>query len=426
MTKKASKTKVKASIELLKVELANFLKANPDCHLKEHDGDIVIANPWGDDTVPLRVDTKSEALISALNCLVLPPRLTALWHKDTGDVEVIYTPFTVDSDFTKRAFEFRLAGNTYRCEFAKASERLLLLASAFTPGSPPSMTDYRNLQAFRYYVRTKDQDAKRKSKLFGEPLSFWLRKVPAAECDLVDLCRHVNFYMTHFDRQSPHILIHEAEPSGSAKAKRLRYPAKAFPEVIAARQLDPYLLGLWESARDAADPFRRFIYLYQILEYAAFYYLQEKILNRVKRVLASPDTPSCIDKSAHEILDSLIEDRMSDEAKIVALIESVSDPEEIWQELEPGLDGFAKETSFDGGFKLPPLVKAEWKKEDFVAAWTPKLPDALRKIRNALVHSREARMVNVIAPTRKNNIILRSWIHPLQIIAYHTLVYREI
>jgi hypothetical protein len=81
---------------------------------------------------------------------------------------------------------------------------------------------------------------------------------------------------------------------------------------------------------------------------------------------------------------------------------------------------------FDGGFRLPPLIKDDWKKEDFFTAWTPKLPDALRKIRNALVHSREARMVNVIAPTRKNYHLLRPWIQPLQIIAYHTLVYREL
>jgi len=117
---------------------------------------------------------------------------------------------------------------------------------------------------------------------------------------------------------------------------------------------------------------------------------------------------------------------MSDEAKIIALIDRVSDPQEIWNEIEPHIKLFSTETQFDGGFHLAPLVKAEWKKEDFIAAWMPKLPDSLRKIRNALVHSREARMVNVIAPTRMNYITLRPWIEPLRLIAYHTMLYREI
>jgi len=183
---------------------------------------------------------------------------------------------------------------------------------------------------------------------------------------------------------------------------------------------------LWESARDASDPFRRFIYLYQILEYAAFYFVQDNILNKVKRILKAPETPSNVDDSAHAILESLIEDRMSDEAKIVAIMKQVVDSKELWKEIEPNKDFFSQKVQFDGGLTIDPLLKEGWGVDDFTAAWTPKFPDTLRRIRNALVHSREARMIRVIAPTHSNYVKLRRYTAPLSIAAAAVMVYREL
>jgi len=102
------------------------------------------------------------------------------------------------------------------------------------------------------------------------------------------------------------------------------------------------------------------------------------------------------------------------------------DPKEIWKELQPYKDYFSADVVFDGGFSLPALIKADWEVGDFVAAWTPKFPDALRKIRNALVHAREMRMVNVISPTKANYDRLRPWIAPLSLAAMQVTILQKV
>ena len=153
--------KAQASIELLRVELHTFLNENPGTKIEERDGEIIIANPWCDETVPLKIDIKSDSLIKALNSVVLPPRLRAIYHKDSRDLEIIYTPFPIDSDIAKRSFEFRFGGKRYRCEFAKSSDILLQIATAFIPAAPPSNTDYRNLQSSDTMSAIRERTARR-------------------------------------------------------------------------------------------------------------------------------------------------------------------------------------------------------------------------------------------------------------------------
>jgi hypothetical protein len=115
-------------------------------------------------------------------------------------------------------------------------------------------------------------------------------------------------------------------------------------------------------------------------------------------------------------MDALIEDKMQDEAKIAAIIEEAVEPESLWREIEGNKDDFSQEVIFDGGFKLKPIIKANAEFEDFAPVWTQVIPTSLRRIRNALVHAREARMADVIAPTKQNYRKLAPWIAPLRLI----------
>lgn len=190
----------------------------------------------------------------------------------------------------------------------------------------------------------------------------------------------------------------------------LIYPQGHFPTDIAGNDLDSFLLSLWESSVLSSDPYRRFLYSYQIVEYAAFYYLKDEIFRAIKRILVSPELPSTIDNASKQIPDIMVEEKANDEAKFNSVVQQCVNPSMIWKEIEPKLEFFSGSTDFDGGFSISPFVKKDWKFEDFKTAWTPKLPDTLRKIRNALVHAREQRQSKSLSPTSRNQHLLRSWV----------------
>jgi hypothetical protein len=126
------------------------------------------------------------------------------------------------------------------------------------------------------------------------------------------------------------------------------------------------------------------------------------------------------------VVDEIVEYRQSDEHKLAAVVQKSVDPEKVWFVIEKYVDYFANSQSFDGGFAVDALIKDNWTASDFAAAWTPKLPDRLRKIRNALVHSRESRVGQVIAPTRANSAKLMPWVKVIEEIACQVAIYRNV
>jgi hypothetical protein len=414
------------STDMWRGRLAEFLAANPRSGLTARGPSGVVTAPWGDESIEIELTEQVDNLVSALNALYLPPRFSAIWHRDSKDAEFVYGPVPVDEAHRSRSFEFRLGGQCTRCEFADPSARLLLVAEAARPARAPTETLYRNLPGLRAYVRMQerqpDSPLVRKSAL----ASFWIRDVEWEEGRLVWLARHINFYMRYFDRKTPRILIHEDVPDPTGARPPAQYPMGDFPSVIVGRPLDPYLLGLWESALLAGDEFRRLLYSYQVLEYAAFYYIQDTTLHALKRIIASPDLQARLDEASRQILDATVESRMDEEARLVAVVKQLVDPAALWREIEPNLAYYSGEIEFDGGFALAPLLREGWGLDDFKSSWIPKFPDASRKLRNALVHSREARMAKVISPTRANYERIRPWSWLLLSTASQVIMYEAV
>jgi len=175
---------------------------------------------------------------------------------------------------------------------------------------------------------------------------------------------------------------------------------------------------------DAPDAFRRFLYLYQILEFAAFYFLQEQMFQAVRRTIVSPDCAARPADAARRILDALAEDKSAPDAKLVSVVQALVDPELVWNEIKAARATFAAPFEFEGGFALPSLILAKWELDDWKASWIPKYPDALRKLRNALVHARETRQPSSLAPTRANHERLRPWLGLLSSTAMQVMLFR--
>lgn len=406
----------------IRERLQTFILNNPEAEYRGDGGTRRICRPWGDPTLELRIpEDNPDPLIDALNAVYLPPRFTAVWHRDSRDLELIYTAHPVEQEVRSRSFVLRFGDREFRCEFGSASERLCTLAAAAIPVAPPTDTQHRNLASFsvsRHTTRRGGNGAP------PEPTSFWIRHVEWDENAIAELARHLNFYMRHFDRESPVMLVHDEPRENSAVKPRRRYPLGDFPPIISARPLDPYLLGLWSHSL-GGDPFLRFLHGYQILEYAAFYYSKESVLHTLRRILASPETPSRLDDAVRRAMDALAEDRTSEEHKLVSVFKQLVDPRAVWDEIEPNKDYFCGDVRFDGGCSIEPLLKPDWGFDDFVTAWIPKFPDSLRKLRNAFVHSRDPRLGGAILRTAANYDRMRPWLAPVSVAADQVILYRD-
>lgn len=414
--------------------LSLFSHRNPEARIEVRDGNLIVEKPWGDDSLVISVNATDKPLIDDLNFLRLPPRFTAIWHQDTNDLEVIFGPLRSDHPLRFRRFDFHFDGELYPCEFDDASKRLVNLANATIADGPPSDTDHRHMLLIRSFLRFLEREQEGTSEKDTDNTeqkppyiltSFWIRAVKIEEEELVNLARHLNFYMEYFDPTSPRILIHP-EPTAIAGVSQPRLPEfDSFPESITGRSLDPYLLGLWESAISAADTVRRFLYSYQILEYAAFYFLRDDLMTSVRRILGAPDVCTHIEQTSRRLLDLLAEQKMSDEQKITEVVRRSVELQKIWTVVDSWSEFFCSDQTFEGGFTVSALIRQGWTLEDFQASWSPKLPDLLRQIRNALVHAREQRLTRSISPTASNRHLLRPYADLALAVANEVVLYER-
>ena len=415
-----------AEANYLRAKLQPFLSRNPEADLRAGGREPSVVRLWGEEAIEIPLRGDDEELFEALNAVRLPPRFTAIWHEDTGEFEIIYTVIKKENRLLERSFEFRYRGTRYHCRFAPSSPRLRAIARQARPSGSPSVTDYRNLQPFYRYEHMLEEHPDADYVTNGRPTSFWIRGIDGYDDDRIgELVRNLNFHMSYFDWLTPTIIIHE-ESLGSSKFNELRRPAiGSIPEILSGQDIDQHLLILWESAQEG-DTFLRFIHYYQILEYAGFYHVKDKVRREIERAIAAPDAISRPDRTAQQILDAISEDKRQDEAKINEMIEECVDLREMWDILDGTLAAFAEDVELDGGFTLPALVSASTSYEDFEKSWNKQFPRALHQVRNALVHARESRQSTSIAPTTANHSRLSPWLLPLSQTAARIMLYSRL
>ena len=196
---------------------------------------------------------------------------------------------------------------------------------------------------------------------------------------------------------------------------------KKFPDSISCGQKDEFLLDFLLAANEV-ETRMSFIYYYQVLEYAAFYYIDSEVKKKLYLILNSPTIHSNSDIHLNKIVDSLTDYRQSDEAKLNKIVENLCDPEIIWREIESNKTIFINPQNFEGGFKLNSLISEDTTFDTFKTMWIPKLPDMLRKIRNSLVHGRESRQEFFISPTTVNDNKLFPWNNLIRRVAEQVVI----
>jgi hypothetical protein len=417
------------TLDRAKELLAPFLLANPVSkveQIEEPERYIAVASPWGDPSFHLRILTASDALIDALNRVRLPERYTAIWHTDTNLFEVIFTASPIRyKDIPIRRFNFNFEENVYECFFGDSSPELLLIAENYKEISF-SLTGFRNLDSFRDYLLAKKGIEGFENEPDAKPLSFWVKGIRWDDNLLLGLVNHLNFYMNYYDAVSPQILVHSPEMRNIRVSPQTRFPTGTFPNAIDARRIDDQLLHLLQASQ-RGDPIRRFLYCYQILEHACFYFIEERVRRDVHKALLAPHANVDIPALVEQLVEALSTRRMSEEQRMQALFENNIDPKLIWKEIESERNFFQNEVKFEGGYVLEPFVKPHWTLDTFTGDHGVRpLPGIFYGLRNALSHAKEQKTRASILPTIGNFQRLHSWAKLVSISAREVVLYRKI
>jgi len=416
------------NIEEATSALKDFLTHNKYSAIELHEKsqtDLVVARPWNDKSLFLHLSEDQDELFEALNNVILPERFTAIWHRDSGDFEVIYTAWPLEgsqAELVDRSFTFSFRGKSYQCKFAPSSPRLLTIAKNSEPIGPSS-TDHRNLRSYQYFIETKN-DPDKPEFLDLSPVSFWVSGVQWDDESVVDLARHLNFYMSYYDFSSPAIIIHPPKQE-STSLPRTRYIAQKFPQQIEAEELSSNLMHFWEASK-TGDVFRRFLYCYQILEYSSYYSVEDNIRRSIRKVLTTPHRRDEMDSMIIKIIDHVAESKVWEGNKLESLLRAVVDCRLVWNEIQKHREYFLNPIQFDGGFHLRPLIVEKSTFETFAHDWYSRFAQTIRSIRNALSHGKEQSMSSVITPTYTNFYSLRPWGHLISIVAGEVVVYQKV
>ena len=115
--------------------------------------------------------------------------------------------------------------------------------------------------------------------------------------------------------------------------------------------------------------------------------------------------------------------KQEDEQRIRHLLDDTVDRNQLWREIEKNLTLFNKETKFEGGFTLEPLINGGQKAENFDLG---KFGKHIKDIRNALSHGRDIRTQMVIIPTQKNFDLLQPWVTLMCVVAGQVILFKGI
>lgn len=236
------------------------------------------------------------------------------------------------------------------------------------------------------------------------PRSFFVKpSIPLKDVDWASLSRHLNLVMAYYDRRSPQIVLRDkADGVKGTTVESLRYTEGRFPGELSVRACDEILLRLLEVARSSSPRFS-FIYCFQVLEYAGFYFVDAKSKSALSRLLRTPSFIDRADERIGELLSILTDVAQNDDVRIRRVVEEYCDPRSLWYEIAQDRDFFSTDTTFDGGFVLPKLIARDTSEDTWCTMWMPKLVDQITRIRNCLVHAREKRECRVILPTNGND-----------------------
>ncbi|MFC1461451.1 hypothetical protein ACFLQR_02895 [Verrucomicrobiota bacterium] len=417
MTDTAPPDTSSASPAIQDVYLKLFRKNNPHCEFAIEDELFMLQNPWGSKDCRLAYDLAEIEQLKDLNNVAFNSQFDAIIHVDKNEIEFIFAYLRPDEEpsqsYCDRTFTLHLDGGELTCRFAEPTERLMGLAKRVRRlPTDRGMLTVPQLEPFTDSQQL-EKLPERASRYFAKrvPRSFFVKpSAPVLSLDAEHVAKHVNFIMRYYDRETPVIEIHQkAGEKCHERTEPRRFCADSFPPSLSLKGIDEFVMQLIAVAQQTSPRFA-FIYYFQVIEYAGFYFVDEKARKALKSFLRDPAMITCPEDKMHDLFAVMSDLAHNDEGRMKKVVEECCDPHALWLEIENDKEFFCDEIHFDGGFVIPALLSPDTTAASWGTMWMPKVYDQLTKIRNCLVHARERRQSNVILPTETNNCRIQRYV----------------
>ena len=407
--------------------LTALKKNNPSIKIVEETEHINISKIWDDNTFMCRLEKSNDFLL--LNEVKFPIELSAIYHFEKSILEVIFSPISKEDAIIAREFEFFYKGLKFSTSFREPSEVFKTIANGFREIDNSSDTDYRNLRKFRDYYK-QDLLPKYIQKYFENqtPINFFIEgELSEVSSDFVSMAKHINFYMHYYDRNTPTLVIFEQENDKQIYNLPCYTETDSFPKIINFSKFDPVLIDLFQVARQTTNTRLRFIFYFQVLEYCAYYHLNDELKKRLINVIKRPDLLNNPNEYSKLIIEEFKDHfkQNDDSVKLEKIVLDYCSWNDIKLEISSNKDYFSADLIFDGGFKIPALISDKETFEQEPKGIVKNAKTNIEKIRNVLVHLRESRENKVILPTPKNNNLLVPYLHLVQRIAERIAIVYE-
>lgn len=401
--------------------LKRFIDNNNITFDENKDGDVYICkHPWGESC--LEIDIPKDGNLFLLESIQLPKRLMALKHPNC--YEFIFQPTHKSALEKYGSFDFMYGGVNFHAEYKKPTSAFEMIARGIKRYQYDD-TDYGNVFVFKSFYRDFDEDTKKdnENKVTKEylPLNFFVEGdfMSMKEEEHYILFRHINFYMHYYDRECPIIYLRDTTNKEEFPNFKEHNICK-IPTKIHSTRIDDTLMLLLESARATSSPRLQYLFYYQVLEYCAYYYLEENFKHKIHNILESPLFFANMDESVNILIDEFQNNynskSNSDAQRLERLLSTYTLFDSIKSEIVENEEYFRTECRFDGGYILDPLLT---KKDtlDSCKNFYSSLRARIENIRNVLVHVRESRESKSIAPTPRNSNLLKPYIYLIRRIA---------
>lgn len=266
---------------------------------------------------------------------------------------------------------------------------------------------------------SRDEDSH--ERIEYNPRSFWIRNVRLNERQTIRLIENLNFYLSYYDAESPSVMIHDIHPPVK---KRTRYLDGEFPSLIVGRELDENLVSFWEATRQP-NPMLKFIFYYRIIEYASSNFLSGESRAKIAKLLANPTlcAPSNLETSIGSIVSAFDGAQAAEVPRFNNLLAASVNPATIWKEIDGNKSLFVESVKFDGGYQLANIISKEETLATFSGGGMIKFANAIRNIRNVLVHGRDQNTATAITPTPRNMKYLSAWVNVIAAAAGEVVLY---
>lgn len=402
--------------------LEKFKKNNTCSEITEIDKYYYINKPWCDSSFKLKL--KKDKDWSLLSNLILPNELSAIFHKDENLYEFIFSPIEETYAVLSRTFSFNFQHQTFSTYFGKPTDICKQIAQSFRETDNNSIidTNYRNLNKFRDFYNQDNLPSFVKDFFKDKiPINFFIKGPFNKIENHILLFKYLNIYMQFFDRKSPGILIFDLNTINENYKLPCYTSYNDFPKTISICNMGTTLADLITVANSTNNIRLKYIFYFQVLEYCAYYYMNDDLKRKMSNIIKNPDIIDESEKYTNKIIEEFKNyfKNNDDSSKLGKLIDEFCYVTDIENEIICNKEYFSKDIEFEGGFIIKKLFSPETKDKDILSSQNilKDIKNNIENIRNVLVHVRESRENKVIHPSVKNNNLIKPYLYILRRIA---------